>query len=160
MQIISWKVLQNSDNGIFSFMLQLPFPSVSRHGFTWVLAGCVSSPVSLPVWWARSACHLEGPQPHGALGPGQQLLPFLPRNPFAVSSSKPVVRIGLMPTDTKRKTVFLWSCGGWAGGAEELLDWHRVIAGSRIWPSLVVHAGSTLCSLYYSYRFFLWYHLP
>lgn len=35
------------------------------------------------------------------------LLPFLLQDPFTVSGSKPVVKISSMPTDTKRKTVFL-----------------------------------------------------
>lgn len=146
------------------FMSQLPTRSVSRYGFICVLKGGVSSLVSALVWWAElcvspgGAIALQVPPHQG--GSWGLLLPFLLQDPFAVSGSKPVVRIISMPADTKRKIVFLWSCGGWAGGAEELLGWHRVIAGSRIWPSLLVHTGSTLCSLYYSYRFFLWYRLP
>lgn len=55
MQIISWKVLQNSDYGIFSFMLQLLFtgcpgmslPGCSRVVFPPLWAACVVSQVRM-----------------------------------------------------------------------------------------------------------------
>ena len=158
-------IAEHRDCWIFWFMLQLPVHSASRYGFTWVLKVGVSSIVGMLVWWAEVCASPEGTTAlQASPGPGcsrGSWLPFRLQEPFAVSGSKPVVKTSSMPTDTKRKTVFLRSCGGWAGEAEELLGWHRVTAGSRIWPSCLVHAGSTLCSLYYSYRFFfLWYRLP
>lgn len=106
MQIISWKVLQNSDYGIFSFMLQLLFteyPGMSS-------LGC--SRVVFPPRWAACVVSQVRMSPGGATAPrvpvdqGSSCCPFC-RDPFAVSGSRPVVRISSMPSDTKRKTLFL-----------------------------------------------------
>lgn len=54
-----------------------PFHWVSRHEFTWVLEGCVSSPVSCLCGEPGPHVTWRGHSPAGARGPGQQLLPFL-----------------------------------------------------------------------------------